>query len=172
MTTRDKKLAELILYISKKSEGDVHFGAIKLNKILFFSDLTAFGYFGKSISGQKYFRLERGPAPKALTHVRQMLEEKNDVAVQKVRRFDHVQSRTIALRDADLTTFSAREIALVDDVIQKLWDSNATETSYISHDFIGWELADHKEEIPLEAIFIASRPLSYSEFRYASTLPN
>jgi hypothetical protein len=35
-TDGDERLAELLLFIAKKSEGDRRFGAVKLNKIIFF----------------------------------------------------------------------------------------------------------------------------------------
>src|SRR6266487_3415423 len=52
-TTRaDEKLRELILHICIRSEDDEAFGAVKLNKLLFFSDFHAFLRLGKPITGQ------------------------------------------------------------------------------------------------------------------------
>jgi len=50
MTFQPEKFRELILYIARKSEDDPKFGAVKLNKILFFSDFAAFRAFGKIVS--------------------------------------------------------------------------------------------------------------------------
>src|SRR5215469_1387653 len=40
---KEKRLTELILYISKKLSNDEYFGQVKLNKVVFFSDFTAYG---------------------------------------------------------------------------------------------------------------------------------
>ena len=60
----DAKLVELILLISEWSQGDPKFGAIKLNKLLFHADFSAFLTTGEPITGQEYFALPQGPAPK------------------------------------------------------------------------------------------------------------
>jgi hypothetical protein len=39
---KDRKLAELILFISERSEGDPRFGEEKLKRILFNADFSAF----------------------------------------------------------------------------------------------------------------------------------
>ena len=60
------KLQELILYIARRSEDDRHFGANKLNKLLFYSDFLAYAKTGRSFTGAPYERLEHGPAPRGL----------------------------------------------------------------------------------------------------------
>lgn len=64
--SRPDKLRQLILLISRASEGDSPFGSVKLNKILFFSDLTAYRRWGRTISGEEYQKLEHGPSPKRM----------------------------------------------------------------------------------------------------------
>ena len=41
-TYNEEKFKELVLYISRRSEHDQAFGAIKLNKLLVFSDFYSF----------------------------------------------------------------------------------------------------------------------------------
>ena len=62
----DARLRELILLICKGSEGDPRFGAVKLNKLLFYCDFSAYAKLGKSITGQEYLALPEGPALKKL----------------------------------------------------------------------------------------------------------
>lgn len=80
----DKKLAEAILYISKKSEGDESFGATKLNKLLFYSDFMAFGKLGEPITGQDYQKLEHGPAPRHLLPIQNALVQERAIRVEPV----------------------------------------------------------------------------------------
>ena len=65
-----QRFRELIVYISQRSAEDPHFGAVKLNKILYHSDFRAYERFGVPLTGVCYFRLKAGPAPKALLPVR------------------------------------------------------------------------------------------------------
>ena len=66
----DRKMQELVLYISWMCESDPTFGAAKLNKILFLSDFRAYVHLGRSITGQEYRALEQGPAPEHLVALR------------------------------------------------------------------------------------------------------
>jgi hypothetical protein len=62
-----------------------------------------------------------------------------------------------------LAEFSGSEIALVDQLIAELWDLGALEVSDLSHNFVGWQLANEREEIPYETAFVESiEPVSVS----------
>jgi hypothetical protein len=109
----DEKLGELILYVSKKSAFDLYFGATKLNKILYFSDFFAYGNWGQSITGAEYQHLKLGPAPRRLQPVRQQLVLDGFLAIQYVQfSSGKKQTRTVNLREPNLSLFTARDIAL------------------------------------------------------------
>lgn len=169
-TGDDQKLAELILYISEKSEGDERFGATKLNKLLFFADFAAYWQLGRAITNQRYFRLPAGPAPRRLVPVRDGLIEDSALAMSERDYYGYLIKRTVALREANLGLFQADEIAIVDDVIRYFWKMNAREISDYSHRFVGWKIAGDQEDIPYEAAFISNRPLTQDEADYALEL--
>ena len=50
------KFKELVLYIASRCERDPTFGAVKLNKELFFSDFWAYAEFGEPITGAEYIK--------------------------------------------------------------------------------------------------------------------
>jgi hypothetical protein len=175
MTTQDsdKKLGELILYISKKSAFDPYFGATKLNKILYFSDFFAYGNWGSPITGAEYQHLELGPAPKRLVPVRDQLVSDGSLAIQVVQfSGGKTQRRTVNLREPDLTLFLGRDIALVDDNIEKLSPLNADETSELSHRYVGWKSTRLGETIPFGTIFLSDAPPSPAELRRAQEIAN
>lgn len=153
----DEKFRELILFIAEESEGDRAFGATKLNKILFYSDFNAYLHFGSSITGQEYQALKNGPAPRLLLPIMEQLESSNAIAIKERRHFGWPQKRTVALREPNLELFSAKEIKLVCDLIEELWDKTATQLSDLSHEFIGWELAEEGETIPYEVTLVGNR---------------
>jgi Antitoxin SocA-like, Panacea domain len=167
----ERKLAELILYISQKCASDPTFGAVKLNKILYFSDFFAFGNWGSPITGVEYQHLPNGPAPRRLLPVRDQMVDNRDLVIQRVQlQSGNVQHRTVNLREPNLDLFSGREIALIDNVIEALDKLNAQQTSDLSHRMVGWKATSDSETIRYETIFLSDQPLSDAEVRRAQEL--
>ena len=159
----DEKLRELILLIAEWSQADERFGAIKLNKLLFHCDFSAFLTFGEPITGQEYFALPQGPAPRRLKPITEKMEKKKELAYQEVPYHGHLQKRPIALRAANLKLFSGEEVALVRQTIEKFWKKSATEISDQSHLFLGWKVARERETIPYSTALVGRRPPTEQE---------
>ena len=162
MARQGQRLRELVVYISRKSEPDPFFGAIKLNKILYHSDFEAFRRFGVPLTGCRYSRLKFGPAPKAVVYARDDLVQEGAIRTERVRIGNFEQIRTIAQRDAVLDLFTPDEIMLVDEVIDRLWPQNATEVSDASHD-VRWKVLRNNDAIPYEFAFLSNDPVSEYE---------
>ncbi|HUY88767.1 MAG TPA: Panacea domain-containing protein [Pirellulales bacterium] len=150
----DEKMRELILYICSRSAGDQAFGATKLNKLLFYADFLAYRQFGRSMTRHVYQRLPNGPAPRAIMPILKGMEQTGEVAFGELSYHGKKQKRTYALRDANLAAFTADEIALVDAILCECAGVNATQISAMSHDFLGWQLAENGEEIPYEVSLV------------------
>jgi hypothetical protein len=164
------RFRELIVYVAQLSESDDKFGATKLNKLLFYIDFMAYRHFGKSITTQRYQKLPNGPAPRAVVPILNKLEAEKAVVTQQMQHFNKTQKRTIALRDPDLDVFSPREIDLINFVVRKFANHNATEISDQSHKFAGWILADVGEDIPYEVSLAGHREPSPAEINHAIEL--
>ena len=63
----EKKLEELILYISEQCADDPTRGAVKLNKILCYSDFLFYAYHDRGITNVEYQKLPKRPAPRKLS---------------------------------------------------------------------------------------------------------
>jgi hypothetical protein len=161
-----EKFKELVLYIADQSGDDPEYGATKLNKILFFSDFLSYAQRGKSITGAVYQKLPHGPAPRPLVPIQKELEESGDAELVNSPRFDRVQKRLVAKREANLDLFGDEEIELVDKVMNVLMFANATGVSDLSHEWAGWQLAVMKENIPYFTVFLLPPELP-SEIRDA-----
>lgn len=149
-----QRFRELMIYVAKKSELDPAFGAVKLNKILYYSDFRAFERFGIPITGMTYFRLKQGPAPKAFLQFHRDLVREGAIRIDKVQLGNLTQIRTVALREPILSHFTPDELLLVDEVIRELWPQNATQVSDASHD-VRWRVLNDKDNIPYEFAFLA-----------------
>jgi uncharacterized phage-associated protein len=166
----EDKLKELIIYIASKCENHIYFGAVKLNKILFYSDFLAYLLWKKPITGATYYAYEHGPIPTILKSITNKMHGK-DIAEQQLYR----QSRTIALRNADLSLFTAEEISLVDKIINILEANDADSVREMSHALLGWKAAwaeaqpnsrrttIKKVAIPYDTIFVTSPPIDEFE---------
>jgi hypothetical protein len=154
----DAKLRELILLISEWCQADPKFGAIKLNKLLFHADFSAFLTYSEPITGQEYFKLPQGPAPRRLKALTEAMIKKGEFAWQEVTYFGYPQKKPVALRAADTSKFSGPEVALIRQTVEKFWKMNATEISDQSHVFLGWKAAYLKETIPYSTALVSRRP--------------
>lgn len=164
-----QRFRELIVYISEKCANDMYYGAVKLNKILYYSDFRAFERFGVPLTGVRYFRLPKGPAPAALLPIQGELIREGAIRIDIVKIGGYDQKRTIALRKPVLQHFTDDELQLVDEVIGELWPQNATEVSDASHD-IRWRTLKHKDFIPYEAAFLSDEPITESEIKRTAEL--
>lgn len=167
-TFNEKKFKELVLYLAETSKDDKFFGAVKLNKLLFFSDFLAFGYLGASITGARYIHLPKGPAPREMMRVRTEMEKAGVLLVEDRRAGVFTQHRPVAKSLPDMSVFSAPEREIIDSVIEMLGHQNAVQVSDQSHDWIGWLYTDDKEEIPYHTVFVRRRePVTRADFAWA-----
>jgi hypothetical protein len=142
------------------------FGAVKLNKILYFSDFLAFGVTGKPITGFEYQKLPNGPAPRRLVPVREKMIKARELGIQEIAlKTGRPQQRTVNLREPDLALFTAAQISIVDKVIEALRDKDADTASELSHLMVGWQAVNDGETIPYETIFLSNRPLTEDQIR-------
>ncbi|MDQ2732810.1 MAG: Panacea domain-containing protein [Armatimonadota bacterium] len=162
----EERLRELILYIADKCEDDPKFGATKLNKILYHADFTSYQLYGEPITGVRYMRLPNGPVPRPMVSVREDMISRHEIVIRSRSVYKYRQQRIIALRDADLEKFTARQIAIVDQVIDDLRAQTATDVSNLSHGR-AWSMVDDKDDIPYEAVFLSDEPATPEDFAWA-----
>lgn len=164
-----QRFRELIIYVCRKCSSDNFFGATKLNKILYHADFRAFERFGMPITGMKYFKLERGPAPKAMLPILDELEQEGAIKRDREQQFEFDEKRTYALREAHMDLFTQDEIELVDEVINELRPRTATAVSDQSHG-VAWRARNMRDEIPYEAAFMADLPPTADDIAEAREL--
>jgi hypothetical protein len=158
----EKKFRDLILYIAHKSEADPRLGAVKLNKILFYSDFNAFRELGASISGATYQHLEEGPAPREMLPVRRAMLASEEAKIESRVYFGRKQDRLVPLRPVD-QLLSPDERRIVDEVISEFWHMDAKQISRYSHDEYGWRLTDEGESIPYSSALFSADPLTQEQ---------
>ena len=163
--SNERKLAELILYISQKSADDPNFGQTKLNKILFFTDFSAYGKWGHTVTGADYQHLPNGPTVYRMLPVQRELKADDSLAVQPVNYWGFNQNKPVNLREPDLNIFTGPEIALVDLWIDRLRSLTAAEVSKMSHNTAAWKTTEDGEMINPATVFISWGEPTAAEIR-------
>ena len=149
------KLKALVHYIIARCEDPNMLGSIKLNKVLWISDLEAYVKCGKPITGEHYVKQQFGPVA-SIVGILQELQTEQKIVVRQRQVFSGRKTDYIALADPEIAEFTADEISLVDTAIEFVClEHTAMGISDKTHDLI-WELAEIGEEIPYEAMW-ASR---------------
>jgi len=153
----DRKLSEAILYIANQCAGDHFFGAVKLNKILFFADFFSYVRHGKAVTGAEYMKLHNGPVPKRFMPVKEALVAQGRARVEHRPLINGaIQKRLIPTDQPDVSVFDARDIDMIHEVIAFLHSASATDVSEMSHDR-AWRLAKLRETIPYETAFVSDQ---------------
>lgn len=166
----DKKLSEAILFVAKHCANHYHFGAVKLNKILFFADFISYIRHGASVTNAEYMKLWNGPVPRRFMPVKQALFKSGRAKMEPKPMINGViQKRLIPLDEPDVSVFSARDIEMLYEAMDILKDATAQEVSDLSHDR-AWRVADPKETIPYETAFVSDQPPKPAQLKRANEL--
>lgn len=163
----DRKLAEMVVYLSLRSEGDQYYGMTKLYKLLFYCDFLAYRLFGQSITGTLYRKLPFGPVPHKMDRFMKRLEKSGDIVIRNEDFYDLNQKRPIAMRKPRVDLFEAHELAHVDAMLERFRNSSATEISTASHQFLGWSVARQGEAIPYAVAYLDRGELTAKEQAHA-----
>lgn len=156
----DRKFKELLLHIAERSVDDARFGKTKLNKILFYIDFLAYQNLGSPVTGASYQRRPMGPVPKEIAATRAALEASEEARASFVPYMGYSQERVVALRSANLDVFTSQELEIINNVIDTLWAQTGTAVSELSHKEPGWLLANERDTIPYESVFIGNREMT------------
>lgn len=172
---RVERLEELILYVSEKMDRDRHAGVgrIKLAKLLWRIDFSAYWQLGHSISGATYQADQYGPAP-----AEELLATRD---LEAAGRFEWAQDwdrRYLpVVHDApQMELFSIDERELIDRVVDRYRNTSGRQMVEEAHEFPGWLHAWRHGEgkgttIPYESIFWDRRKeLRPSEEEHAAEL--
>jgi hypothetical protein len=163
------KFKELIVYVAERCDDDPSFGAVKLNKILYYADFDAYRVLGEPISGATYRKFSEGPAPKELVQARTELIEHGRLQMEERSYFNRTQKRLVLTHGtvSNPEVFSVDERQVVDQVIQFFWGKSAREVSDYSHREPGWLAAGERERIPYETAGLSPEPIDQETEEFA-----
>jgi Protein of unknown function (DUF4065) len=149
------KFKALLHYVVWKAGDTDGFGAVKLYKVLWFSDARAYQLHRAPITGETYVREKFGPMPRHGQSTIKELERDEAIEVTSGDFFGKAIRHFHSMRSPDKLSLTDNQRGIVKYWIKHIADEHTAQSiSDESHDY-AWEIAKVGEEIPYHAIFAA-----------------
>lgn len=163
------KTTELIIYVADKLKDNPNYGAILLNKSLYYTDLMQYLTNGRTITDLQYVHQDNGPTPepRRFLILLQLLQDNGDIEVVQAPFFNYKQKKVLAKRSPDIAVFEQAEIALINDVIKKLSDLSAREASDQTHELLAWKLSEKMEILPNFTFLLSTKEPDIGDYEWA-----
>lgn len=154
------KFKEVLHYIVNSVGGRPNVGKTVLFKLMYFSDFDYYERYEEKLTGENYRKIPMGPAPCSFDQAVQELITEGKIENIQQEHYRYTQEKYLALEEPELNLLSAKEIKLIDEVIEKYGGHGATEISQISHEDMPWKASDDNEIIDYELVFYRNPSLS------------
>jgi len=146
------KLENVVLYVCH-TVGGGRLGAVKLHKVLYFSDMLFYAEFGQSITGSTYRKRPYGPTCDELLKALRSLERKGAVRIENVDYFGYAKKQYEANVVPDAKSLTNAELAIINEVAEFVCNDNSARTiSEFSHNR-AWENVEFGEIIKYNSVF-------------------
>ena len=160
-----KKFKEVLLYVLKKVGSNPNVGESVIYKLLYFIDFNFYEKFEEQLIGATYIKNNYGPTPKEFMKVVERMEREAELVKVEDKYFQYPLRKYLPLREPDLSLLKANELKIIDEVLEKLSDMNASQISEYSHNDVPWLTAEDGGIIDYESVFY--RTPSYSVRSYS-----
>jgi transcriptional regulator with XRE-family HTH domain len=158
-----EKFKEVLLYILNKVGSKPNVGETVIYKLLYFIDFDFYEKYEEQLVGATYIKNNYGPTPLEFQKVVEHMADRELVKV-KSAYFSFPQTKYLPLRKPHLTKLRANEIEVIDSVLNRLSDMNASQISEYSHDDVPWLTAEDGGIIEYESAFYRVAPYSVREY--------
>ena len=162
------KFKQVLLYVLQKVGGKPNVGMTVLYKLLYFIDFDYYEKYEEQLMGLTYIKNLHGPTPKEFIKVVEQMKQNGELEEVRSKYFTYEQKKFIPVVQSDLSRISGQELAMIDDVLNRLSDKTATELSDHSHKDIPYLTANNGEALSYESVFY--RGDEYSQREYADEL--
>jgi hypothetical protein len=141
------KLRAAILHTISSCEPD-RLGAVKLHKVLYYTDMLAYLDKGMPVTGAEYRKRPFGPTCDAVLSVLDELCRSGVIAVESVNYHGYLKKQFKLLASSDSNQLSKDEKATIEEMVDFVCNNNTAQTiSEFSHDMV-WEMVEFGEVIP------------------------
>jgi hypothetical protein len=163
-----EKLKAAVLYTCLKCPPD-RLGAVKLNKVLYFSDMLHYADVGTPITGATYRKRPHGPTCDELLPLLRDLQRTGALEIRESRYFGFRKKEFLVLQSPDVARLSADERLILDEVLDFVcYDNTARTISDFSHGR-PWEIVAYGDVIPYRsALHLYPNQVTLDAFEWAA----
>ena len=154
------KFKEVLIYILNKVGSKPNIGETVVYKLLYFIDFDYYEKFEEQLIGASYIKNHYGPTPLEFRKIVDLMEKNKEIEKVKSEYYSFPQTKYFPLRNPDLSRLNANEIQLIDGVLSRLSDMNASQISEYSHNDVPWLTTEKGEVIEYESVFYRTAPYS------------
>ena len=155
-----EKFKEVFLYILNKVGSKPNIGETVIYKLLYFIDFDFYEKYEEQLIGASYIKNKYGPTPVEFKKIVDRMIKDEEIEKVKSDYFSFPQTKYLPRKKADLSKLKANEVALIDDVLNRLSDMNANQISEHSHEDVPWLTTEDGEVIEYESVFYRTHPYS------------
>jgi transcriptional regulator with XRE-family HTH domain len=160
-----EKFREVLLYVLDKAGAKPNIGETVIYKLLYFMDFDFYEKYEEQLIGASYQKNHYGPTPMEFSRIVQDMVEKEEVEKVKSNYFEYPQTKYLPRRKPDLSKLSAKEMGVIEDVLNRLSDMNAKQISNYSHNDVPWMSTADGEVIEYESVFYRTPAYSVREYK-------
>ncbi len=155
-----QKFKEVLLYILNKVGAKENIGETVIYKLLYFIDFDFYEKYEEQLVGATYIKNKYGPTPVEFVKIVEKMIDGKEIEKVKSEYFSFPQTKYLPRRKPDLTKLKANEIEVIEDVLNRLSDMNASQISAYSHNDVPWMTTQDGEAIEYESVFYRTPPYS------------
>lgn len=148
-----QKFREVLLYILNKVGAKPNVGETVIYKLLYFIDFDFYERYEEQLIGATYKKNTFGPTPTEFGAIVKSMISAKEIERIESKYYQKEQKKYLPLREPKLDCLSGTEIALIDEVLNRLSDMNAKQISDHSHGDIPWKVTDNMKVIDYETVF-------------------
>lgn len=155
-----EKFKEVLLYILNKIGSKPNIGETVIYKLLYFIDFNFYEKYEEQLIGATYIKNLYGPTPIEFKKIIDRMIKEKEITKVEDKYFEYPQNKYLPLRTPDLSKLKAIETEVIDDVLNKLSDMNASQISDYSHNDVPWLTTNEQGIIEYESVFYRTPPYS------------
>jgi len=159
-----EKFKEVLLYILGRVGSLPNVGETVLYKLLYFIDFDYYEMYEEQLIGASYQKNHHGPTPLEFKKIVDRMIKEQEIEKVKSEYFNFPQTKYFPLRTADLSKLKANEISIIDKVLCRFADWNASQISEYSHKDVPWLTTKSGKIIPYESVFYRTAPYSVRQY--------
>lgn len=159
-----EKFKEVLLYILSKIGSKPNIGETVIYKLLYFIDFDFYEKYEEQLIGATYIKNRYGPTPIEFRKIIEKMIKGKEIEKIKSEYYQYPQTKYIPLRRADLSNLKAHEIKMIDSILKRFSDMDATQISEYSHNDVPWLTTDADKPIEYESVFYRTPIYSVREY--------